>query len=69
MFAKLTRSVVVGSFVLMTVVGCGTHVGAPGDAVVPVGDNNLRDPENPYWQARPLNFDAVDPAALGRGMR
>ena len=68
MLAKLSRSVVVGSFVLVTLVGCGSHVGEAGGAVVPVGDT-LRDPENPYWQARPLNFDAVDPAAFGRGMR
>lgn len=67
MFAKLSRSVVVGSFVFMTVVGCGSHAGAPGGAVVP--DNDLRDPENPYWQARPLDFDAFDAAAFGRGMR
>ena len=69
MFAKLSRSLLVGSFVLVTLVGCGSHVGAPGGAVVPAGDTLLRDPENPYWQARPLNYDAVDPAAYGRGMR
>jgi len=69
MFAKLIRSLVLGSFVLVTLVGCGSHVGEAGGAVVPVGDSQLRDPENPYWQARPLNYDAVDPAAYGRGMR
>ena len=69
MFAKLQRSVLVWSFVLVTVGACGSHVGEAGGAVVPVGDSQLRDPENPYWQSRPLNYDAVDPAAFGRGMR
>jgi hypothetical protein len=69
MFAKLSKSIVVGSFVVVTLIGCGSHVGEAGGAVLPAGDTNLRDPENPYWQARPLNFDAVDPAAFGRGIR
>jgi hypothetical protein len=52
---------------VMSVVGaCGSHAGAEGVPTVP--DSTLRDPDNPYWQARPLNFDFVDPAR-GPGMR
>ena len=47
--------------------GCGSHVGAEGTGDT-TGDSSLRDPDNPYWKDRPLNFDWVDPAQ-GPGMR
>jgi ABC-type sugar transport system substrate-binding protein len=67
MFAKLSRLVMAGSLVLVTLGACGSHVGEAQGVVVPDGAVQ-RDPDNPYWQSRPLNFDAVDPAQ-GRGMR
>ena len=67
MFAKISKLVLAGSFVLVTLGACGSHVGEAQGAAAPAGDT-IRDPYNPYWQARPLNFDAVDPAH-GLGMR
>ena len=59
MFAKVSTTVMAVSLVVLTLGACGSRVGAEG-SVPTVGDSNVRDPDNPYWQARPLNFEAVD---------
>jgi hypothetical protein len=63
-FSQLSLAVVL---VMSVVCACGSHAGAEGSGPT-VGDSTLRDPDNPYWQGRPLNFDWVDPAQ-GPGMR
>lgn len=67
MLAMLLRSVTVAFLVVSSLSACGSHEGEVQGAVAP-GGVVQRDPENPYWQARPLNFDAVDPAQ-GLGAR
>lgn len=70
MFAKaqsISRWFVAVVLVISAVGACGSHAGAEGGQI-PVGDSSVRDPDNPYWQGRPLNFDSVDPAQ-GLGMR
>jgi len=67
MFARLSTPVLAVTLVVLTLGACGSHVGAEGTSPT-VGDSTLRDPDNPYWQGRPLNFDDVDPAQ-GPGLR
>ena len=70
MFAKaqsISRWFTAVALVISVVGACGSHAGAEGGGPT-TGDTSVRDPDNPYWQGRPLNFDWVDPAQ-GPGMR
>ena len=70
MFAKVsTATRCLSAVVLVSAIlsGCGSHA-RDLQSAEPIGDATVRDPDNPYWQGRPLNFDAVDPAQ-GPGMR
>ena len=67
MLAMSLRSVTVAFMVISSLSACGSHVREAQNTQAPAGAV-VRDPENPYWQARPLKYDAVDPAH-GLGMR